>query len=125
MMLGNARATSIYAYPAPVDLRNGYNGLAGLVESKLGQDILSGALFLFVNQTRKSCKVLHWDGTGLCLFAKRLDQGRFAALWRDEAQSHALTLSTAELALFIEGCTVIGKQVLSPRALTYENRNHG
>lgn len=53
-----------------------------------------------------------WDGTGLCIFQKRLERGRFAALWRDDAQTVRLTAS--ELGLFIEGCTLIGKQMLSP-----------
>jgi transposase len=60
----------VFAYPAPVDLRKGYDGLYGLVQSGLGRDPLSGELFLFVNLARKLCKVLVWDGTGLCIFQK-------------------------------------------------------
>ena len=124
MILGSTRSAAIYAYPAPVDLRNGYNGLVGLVTTGLGQNVLGGGLFLFVSRTRRCCKVLHWDGTGLCIFAKRLEHGRFAALWRDPHAAESdkaapLRLSTAELALFIEGCTLIGKQALSPPALQY------
>ena len=78
----------------------------------MGGDVLSGDLFLFVNRRRDTCKVLVWDGTGLCIFQKRLERGRFAALWRDDAQTVRLTAS--ELGLFIEGCTLIGKQMLSP-----------
>jgi transposase len=71
-------------YPAALraDLRKGYNGLYGLVERELRRDVLEGELFLFVNRRRTSCKVLVWDGTGLCIFAKRLEGGRFASLWR-------------------------------------------
>ena len=58
MILGTSRAVSVFAYPAPVDLRKGYNGLFGLVQTGLRRDPLSGELYLFVNQSRKLCKVL-------------------------------------------------------------------
>lgn len=68
MILGTSRSVRVYAYPEPVDLRKGYDGLFGLVKQGLGRDPLSGDLFLFVNARRKGCKVLVWDGTGLCIF---------------------------------------------------------
>ena len=64
MILGTSRAVGVFAYPAPVDLRKGYDGLYGLVQTGLRRDPLSGELFLFVNLSRKLCKVLLWDGTG-------------------------------------------------------------
>ena len=70
MILGTSRAVRVFAYPEAVDLRKGYDGLFGLVKQGLGRDPLSGDLFLFVNQRRKGCKVLLWDGTGLCIFQK-------------------------------------------------------
>lgn len=76
------------------------------------RDVLSGDLFLFVNRRRDACKVLLWDGTGLCIFQKRLEAGRFAALWHDDGAVVRMTAS--ELGLFIEGCTLVGKQALSP-----------
>jgi transposase len=115
VILGTSRAVVVYAYPAPVDLRNGYNGLYGLVQNGLGRDPLGGELFLFVNQSRKLCKVLLWDGTGLCIFQKRLERGAFAKLWRDDGQ--VLRMTASELALFIEGCTLVGKHALSPIAI--------
>src|SRR6516162_5647246 len=68
MILGTSRAVRVFAYPEPVDLRKGYDGLFGLVKQGLGRDPLSGDLFLLVNARRKGCKVLVWDGTGLCIF---------------------------------------------------------
>ena len=53
----------------------GYNGLFGLVQTGLRRDPLSGELYLFVNLSRKLCKVLPWDGTGLCILQKRLEKG--------------------------------------------------
>jgi transposase len=115
MILAPSRSVRVFAYPAPVDLRKGYDGLYGLVESGLHQDPMSGDLFLFVNESRKLCKVLVWDGSGLCIFQKRLARGTFAKLWRDDDQVVRLTQS--ELALFIEGCTLLDRRSLSPIAI--------
>jgi len=68
MILGTSRAVRVFAYPQPTDLRKGYDGLYGLVQTGLGRDVLGGELFLFVNRRREACKVLVWDGTGLCIF---------------------------------------------------------
>jgi len=115
-MISLPRSVRVWAYPQPTDLRRGYNGLVSLVEQQLGRDPLSGDLYLFVNRTRRASKVLLWDGTGLCIFMKRLEQGRFAALWRDGQQS-SLSLTATELALFIEGCDLVGRRRLSPEAV--------
>ena len=112
MILTPSRAVRVFAYPAAVDLRKGYDGLYGLVQSGLKHDPMSGDLYLFVNESRKMCKVLLWDGTGLCIFQKRLERGCFAKLWRDDGQVVRLTQS--ELALFIEGCTLLDRRSLSP-----------
>jgi len=114
MILGTSRAVRVYAYPEAIDLRKGYDGLFGLVKQGLARDPLSGDLFLFVNKRRKGCKVLVWDGTGLCIFQKRLERGRFAAPWRTDGAVVRLTAS--ELALFIEGCELAGRRALSPTA---------
>jgi transposase len=115
MILGTSRAVRVFAYPRPVDLRKGYDGLYGLVQSGLKRDVLDGDLFLFVSKGRKLCKVLLWDGTGLCIFQKRLEKGCFAQLWREDGEPVRLTAS--ELALFIEGCALVGRRSLSPDAV--------
>jgi transposase len=112
MILGTSRAVRVFAYPAPVDLRKGYDGLYGLVKQGLNRDPLSGDLFLFSNRRRRGCKVLVWDGTGLCIFQKRLERGCFASLFRDDGKPVQLTSS--ELALYIEGCELVGRRALSP-----------
>jgi transposase len=112
MILGTSRAVRVFAYPEPVDLRKGYDGLFGLVKTGLGRDPLGGDLFLFCNRRRRGCKVLVWDGTGLCIFMKRLERGTFASLWRGDGKS--ITLTSTELALFIEGCDLVGRRTLSP-----------
>ncbi len=61
----------------PIDLRWGFNRLTGLVAERLGRDARSGALFVFFGKRREALKVLFFDGTGVCLFYKRLDKGTF------------------------------------------------
>ena len=61
----------------PIDLRWGFNRLTGLVAERLGRDARSGALFIFFGKRREAMKVLFFDGTGVCLFYKRLDKGTF------------------------------------------------
>ena len=73
MILGTSRAVRVFAYPDPGDLRKGDDGLYGLVMQGLKHDPPSGDLFLFSNRRRRCCKVLVWDGTGLCVFQKRLE----------------------------------------------------
>ena len=112
-MIWNGRAMRVFAHAAPTDLRKGYDGLSALVRESLGRDPTSGDLYLFVSRNRIRAKVLLWDGTGLCVFAKRLERGRFAALW-ERCNSLQMELTSAELGLFLEGCTLVGRRRLSP-----------
>ncbi len=79
----------------------------------LDRDPTSGDLFLFVSRNRIRAKVLLWDGTGLCVFAKRLEQGRFAALWK-RTKGLQVELTPAELGLLLDGCSMVGRRRLSP-----------
>jgi transposase len=100
-------------------MRRGYDGLYGMVQSQLGRDPLSGDMFLFVARNRKRAKVLMWDGTGLCLYAKRLEKGRFAKLWAGEEDT-TLELTSSELSLFLEGSRLVGKVPISPQELCFK-----
>ena len=94
-------------------MRKHYDGLYALVVSEMKADPLSGDLFLFTNSRRTRAKALLWDGTGLCIYQKRLERGRFALLWRrSDKEMFEMTLS--ELALFFEGSTLVGALRLSP-----------
>ena len=112
-MIGSNRTSRVWAYPRPCDLRKGHNGLSGLVREEFDAELLSGDYFLFVNRRRTLSKTLFWDGTGLVVYYKRLEEGQFACLWRDESAG-ALRLTSPELALFLEGCELVGKTELSP-----------
>lgn len=120
-MIGSTRQVTVYAYARQVDMRKSFDTLAVLVRNELGRDVLSGDVFVFVGKTRRRAKVLYWDGTGLCLFAKRLEKGRFAAPWQARAAG-ALRWTMSELSLFLEGSELVGRIALSPEPWQPEGR---
>lgn len=122
-MIGSTRQVRVHAYGKPADLRKGFDGLSALVTRDLRQDPLSGELFLFTNRTRKRAKVLLWDGTGLCIYAKRLEQHCFACLWREEEGKH-LRLTLNELQLFLDGSALVGRVEVSPPAFIQKTLAH-
>jgi transposase len=95
----------VFVHREPVDMRKAFDGLSGLVASALGEDVLRGDVFVFVGWDRRRAKAIVWDGTGLCLLAKRLAKGRFAAPW-GRPGAGPLALSRSELMLFFEGSEV-------------------
>ena len=103
----------VFALARPTDMRKSFDTLARLVEEQLGADPLSGDVYLFVNSRCNRAKVLLWDGTGLCIYMKRLERGRFAAPWKRQDDG-AIILSRAELSLFIEGSQLVFMGQLSP-----------
>lgn len=113
-MIGSTRNLRVFAYSGPADLRKGFDGLYGIVRAELERDPLDGDCFLFVNRARSRAKVLLWDGTGLCIYMKRLEQGRFACLWEEARTEASIELTMSELALFLEGSEVVGRISLSP-----------
>lgn len=84
------------------DMRKGLDGLAMLVQGVLKQDPFSGHLVLFRGRQADLLKIVFWDGTGLCLFTKRLEQSRFFWPAADEATGSVL-LTQAQLSMLIEG----------------------
>jgi transposase len=94
-------------------MRKSYDTLAHLVVADLGKDPLSGDVFLFVNASRTRAKCLLWDGTGLCIYQKRLERGRFAAPWQRSADG-IITMTASELGLFLEGSQLVFIGALSP-----------
>lgn len=86
-----------------IDMRKGIDGLAMLVQGVLHQDPFTGHLFVFRGRTRANLiKIIYWDGTGFCLFTKRLEHGFF--LWPPNLNAgETLSLTSAQLSLLIEG----------------------
>ena len=89
----------IWLYTPPTDMRKSFDGLAALVKTQLAEDPLSGQVFVFINRRRTQLKALYFDRSGYCLWAKRLEQGRFHPLGEREKQC----LEWTELKLILEG----------------------
>ena len=100
-MFGLGLATKVYIALDAVGMRKGFEGLYGLVRDQLGQDPLSGHLFLFTNRMRTRLKALVWDGSGLWVCAKRLEKGRFH--WPAAAEGRSVTMRAGELAMLVNG----------------------
>jgi transposase len=102
-MLALTPATRILIALAPVDLRRSFNGLYACVQERLGQDPLSGHVFVFTNRRRNRLKLLYWDGSGLWVCAKRLERGRFS--WPPGPGASA-ALRAEEFAALVSGLEV-------------------
>jgi transposase len=114
-VIGSTRQLRVFAYAAPTDMRKAFDALSALVTEQLHADPLSGDLFLFVSRNRRRAKVLHWDGTGLCLYAKRLEDGRFTAPWA-LPDGPTLQMTMTELQVLLEGTDLVGRWPISPTA---------
>jgi len=92
--------TQIWIAAGVTDLRRGFTGLSGMVQTVLHENPFSGHIFLFRGRRGDLIKMLWFDGDGLCLFAKRLERGRF--VW-PQAGSGTVSLTRAELSMLLEG----------------------
>lgn len=91
----------VLCYSCPVDMRKSFDGLLALTSHELKANPLSRTLFVFVGRSQKLVKILFWDRTGFCIFAKRLERGRFSL--------RGNCVSLQELALFLDGIA-LGKR---------------
>jgi transposase len=92
--------TKIWIAAGVTDLRRGFSGLSALVQTKLEQNPLSGQVFIFRGRRGDLVKLIWFDGDGLCLFAKRLERGRF--IW-PQATEGRVSLTRAQLSMLLEG----------------------
>jgi transposase len=84
----------------PVDFRKGAEGLAALVREAMGADPFSGTVYVFRARRADRIKLIYWDGTGVCLFAKRLEDGKFR--W-PKIEDGIIRLTAAQLSALVEG----------------------
>ena len=89
----------IYLACGVTDMRRGFDGLSIMAQDVLKQDPFSGAIFCFRGRRGDLVKVLYWDGQGFCLFAKRLEKGRFT--W-PATKEGSVTLTPAQLSMLLE-----------------------
>lgn len=99
-MIQIAPGTKVYVSCKPVNLRKGFDGLTAEVANVVRMDPFSGHLFVFRGKRGDYVKILYWDGSGLCLFAKRLEQGRFTWPPIIDERFH---ITQAQLSLLLEG----------------------
>ena len=99
-MIGPTGSVRVMVATKPVDFRKGADGLAALVREEMKADPFSGVVYVFRAKRADRVKLIFWDGTGVCLFAKRLEDGKFR--W-PSIQDGVLRLSAAELSALLEG----------------------
>lgn len=99
-MIAVPGGTRVWLAAGVTDLRKGFDGLAAVVQLQLSEDPFSGQLFVFRGRRGDRVKILWWDGDGLCLYAKRLEGGRF--VW-PQARDGVVALSAAQLSMLLEG----------------------
>jgi transposase len=91
------RGVDIYFGVEPIDLRWGFDRLCGVVTERIGRRPRSGAIFVFFGRRRTAMKVFYFDGTGLCIFYKRLDAGTFKMPLAFDGTSQTVVLTEREL----------------------------
>jgi transposase len=99
-MISPPAGAHIWIAAGVTDLRRGFTGLSAIAQTVLQQDPFAGHVFVFRGRRGDLIKLLWWDGDGLCLFAKRLERGRF--IW-PKAESGVVCLSRAQLSMLLEG----------------------
>lgn len=101
-MLSLPHHTRVFLAAAPVDMRKQYDGLWAVAQQQLGEDPFGGALFVFTNRDRNRLKILYWDGSGVWVFQKRLERGRYS--WpRGTGSDGKVKLAPEALTLLMSG----------------------
>lgn len=89
----------VFACVEPIDMRNSFSGLSGVVRKILNNEPLSGHVFVFFNHRRNYVKLLYWERTGYCIMSKKLTKGTFAPITKE-------VMTTAELSQVLEGVDI-------------------
>lgn len=87
----------------PIDLRWGFERLSGIVQERVGRSVRSGALFVFFGRRREALKIVFYDGSGLCIFYKRLDKGRFRLPVPLDERARVITVEERVLEDLLDG----------------------
>lgn len=103
-MLSLSPSCRYFLYRHQTDMRKGFDGLSGIVRNDLGQDPLSGDVFIFINRRRNQVKLLLWEGDGFSLYYKRLERGTYEVPSTGDGVSVALRRE--ELMLILQGISL-------------------
>lgn len=109
----------VFVYGQPTDMRCSFDGLQALTRHAMGQDPLSGALYVFINRRGTQVRVLYFDRNGFCVWSKRLEAGRFISDWREVRTRE---MNWTALKLLLEGIET-GHQRKRYSAAAQENRS--
>jgi transposase len=109
------RGVEIFVGLDPIDLRWSFDRLAGVVTERIGREARSGALFVFFGKRRDAIKVVFFDGTGMCLFYKRLDQGTFRLPEPLGGLTTSVTIDERALDDLLDGIDLEAKTPKAPR----------
>ena len=112
-MIGLNRRTKVFLCKEPTDMRASFDGLFFKVKDYLKEDPFSGHLFVFLNKSRSTCKALLYDGTGIIIIAKRLEEGLFSGM--NPHFPGKIILTQAEFSLFLEGAAINKRFIESPK----------
>ena len=101
-MLHLDASTKYFWFNGPADFRKGFDGLCGLVKEHLRTDVTDGGIFIFLNRRRNAIKLLKWEGDGLSIYHKRLEQGVFEEP-KKSADGKQIIIDSDQLSLILQG----------------------
>ena len=101
-----------FLYSQPTDMRKSFDGLCGIITSKMNQHAMRGDLFIFINKKRNRLKMLRWETGGFVLFYKRLEKGTFK--WPSSAQGETLNVDERQLRWLLDGLTLVQSEAYRP-----------
>jgi transposase len=104
-MLHLSASCKYYLYNDKTDMRKGFDSLSGIVSLQMHDDVLSGAVFIFLNKKRNQVKLLLWEGDGLALYHKRLEKGTYE-LPLLKAEATTLSVSSEQLLWILQGVSL-------------------
>ena len=110
-MLSFTGSLKVFLALEPCDMRKGFQGFHALVTARLQEDLRQGALFVFTNRRHSRLKILFWDGTGLWLCTKRLEQGAFSGTRSATPAAIKLNLTPEALARLTDGVDLHGARL--------------
>jgi transposase len=100
------QGVQVFVALEPIDLRFSFDRLSGLAKDQVGYDARSGALFVFFGRRRDALKLLFFDGSGLCVFYKRLDKGTFRLPEATDPRSRHVEVDDAMLDALLDGIEI-------------------